>query len=288
MQFGSPGSVQSSSRLPVVSWYQSGNPLVSSIGPTRLRPTVPLLCAGGGVTATATRVPEAANATAAAPAVTALRRLRRRSDTFMRSPWDVTVGAGWHFLVVRGITLSRAGRGNLGMATRLRTDVLGDPGDALVRGGLVDPHLTELGPVAPGNLGVHDPGRLGEVAGQGVLRGPEVRRRHVRGSGVAVAEGLDQDVLRGVVEAARPVEPQEALLRARGLGELAGDLGPGVGVLGPDAELGGDEDQRDSSGSGAPEPRAPGDPGRPAVGCRQVPRRVRRRGRRTARDGRRG
>src|SRR4051794_28067421 len=104
MQLGSPGSVHSSSRLPVVSWYQRGNPLVSSMGPTRLRPTVPLLCAGGGVTATATRVPEAASATAAAPAVTALRRLRRRSDTFMRISLG-RVGAGWHFLVVSGITL---------------------------------------------------------------------------------------------------------------------------------------------------------------------------------------
>src|SRR3954470_3225395 len=51
MQFASPGSVHSSSRVPLVSWYQTGNPLVSLIGPTALRPTVPLLCAGGGASA---------------------------------------------------------------------------------------------------------------------------------------------------------------------------------------------------------------------------------------------
>ncbi len=45
------------------------------------------------------------------------------------------------------------------------------------------------------------------------------------GLGGVVEEGLDQHVLGGVLEAARPVEPQVAGLGAGGLGERAADLG---------------------------------------------------------------
>jgi hypothetical protein len=76
-----------------------------------------------------------------------------------------------------------------------------------------------------------------------VLLGPlEVVGLDVGGAGVAVAEGFDEDVLVGVVEGAGPVVPQAAGLVAGGGGELAGDLGPVVGVLGQHLELGGDED----------------------------------------------
>ena len=51
MQFASLGSRQSSNRVLLVSLYQSGKPLVSSIGPTCLRPTVLLRCAGSGIAA---------------------------------------------------------------------------------------------------------------------------------------------------------------------------------------------------------------------------------------------
>src|SRR3954452_20793025 len=87
MQLASPGSVQSSSRVPEVSWYQTGNPLVSLIGPTAFRPEVPLLCAGGGASAwEATIAPEAAIANAAAPTVR-VRRLRvMRASLFIDSP----------------------------------------------------------------------------------------------------------------------------------------------------------------------------------------------------------
>src|SRR5215471_2601968 len=105
-----------------------------------------------------------------------------------------------------------------------------------------DRHLAEFGPVVLRNGEVDDPWRLGEVRGQRLLRGLEVRGLHVRGPGVTIAERFDQHVLVRVVHASGPVEPQAARLIAARLGELPGDLGPGVGVLGQDPELGGDED----------------------------------------------
>src|SRR4051794_30188831 len=92
MQFASPGSVHSSSRVPLVSWYQTGNPLVSLIGPTAFRPTVPLLCAGGGASAwEATIAPEAAIANAAAPTVR-VRRLRvMRASLFIAFSLQMTL-----------------------------------------------------------------------------------------------------------------------------------------------------------------------------------------------------
>src|SRR5262249_60960131 len=78
----------------------------------------------------------------------------------------------------------------------------------------------------------------------GLLEGPGL---DVRGPGLAVAEGLDQNVSGRVRQASGPVEPHAARLGAGRLGELAGDLGPGVGVLGPYLELGGDEDHRTPS-----------------------------------------
>ena len=85
MQYGSPGSVQSSRRTLLVSLYQSGKPLVSSIGPTCLRPTVPPLCAGGGAAARATSPPEASRVTAAALTASGLVNRRPRVRAFMRS-----------------------------------------------------------------------------------------------------------------------------------------------------------------------------------------------------------
>ncbi len=82
MQYGSVGSVQSSSLTLLVSLYQIGKPLASSIGPTCFSPTVLLMCAGGGVTAEATRAPEAANTSVATPTVKVL-PLRRRLDVFI-------------------------------------------------------------------------------------------------------------------------------------------------------------------------------------------------------------
>src|SRR3954447_10595013 len=94
MQFASPGSVHSSSRVPLVSWYQTGNPLVSLIGPTALRPSVPLLCAGGGASAwEATIAPDAAIANAAAPTVR-VRRLRvMRASLFIAFSLQMTLRA---------------------------------------------------------------------------------------------------------------------------------------------------------------------------------------------------
>src|SRR5262245_57405487 len=82
----------------------------------------------------------------------------------------------------------------------------------------VDAQLAELGPVGAGEGEVHDPGGLGEVGRELALSGPEVVGLHVRGARVVVGEGLDEDVLGGVVQAARPVEPQVAGLGAGGLG----------------------------------------------------------------------
>src|SRR3954454_21205902 len=94
MQLASPGSVHSSSRVPQVSWYQTGNPLVSLIGPTAFRPEVPLLCAGGGASAwEATIAPEAAIANAAAPTVR-VRRLRvMRASLFIAFSLQMTLRA---------------------------------------------------------------------------------------------------------------------------------------------------------------------------------------------------
>jgi hypothetical protein len=89
---------------------------------------------------------------------------------------------------------------------------------------------------------VDDPRRLREVARQPLLRLIEVRGLDVRGAGLGVAERFDQDVLIRVVHAPGPVEPQAARFAVARLGELAGDLGPGVGVLGQYPELGCDED----------------------------------------------
>src|SRR4029077_4990878 len=56
------------------------------MGPTCLRPSVPLLCAGVGVAALAAKLPEAASASTASPA-TAVRRLRRtRANEYMGVP----------------------------------------------------------------------------------------------------------------------------------------------------------------------------------------------------------
>jgi DNA-binding transcriptional regulator YhcF (GntR family) len=120
-------------------------------------------------------------------------------------------------------------------------------------------HLAERGPVVLRDGDVDDPGRLGEVPGEPLLCRLEVPGLDVRGTRVPVAEGLDQHVLRGIVHAPGPVEPQAAGLGAAGLGELPGDLGPGVGVLGQDPELGGDEDH----GSPCPVTGAPS--------CRSAP-----------------
>src|SRR5215472_7320418 len=89
------------------------------------------------------------------------------------------------------------------------------------------------------------------------------------GTGVAVAERLGQRVFGRVVHAAEPVEPQAAWLGAGSPGELAGDLGPLVGVLGQYSEPGGNEDHRE------PPSRRAGPPLSPAARARgQVPRAV--------------
>ena len=59
----------------------------------------------------------------------------------------------------------------------------------------------------------------------------EVLGVDVRRPGITVAERLDQDVLRGIVQAPGPVEPQAARLGAGCPGELTGDLGPAAGVF---------------------------------------------------------
>src|SRR5262249_8723230 len=82
------------------------------------------------------------------------------------------------------------------------------------------------------------------------------------GPGVAVAERLGQRVFGRVVHAAEPVEPQAARLGAGRPGELAGDLGPLVGVLGQYSEPGGNEDHLE------PPSRHAGTPLSPAAACR--------------------
>src|SRR5215213_2600927 len=105
-----------------------------------------------------------------------------------------------------------------------------------------DRQLAQLRPVVLRDGEVDDPGGLGEVRGEVLLGLFEVVGLDVGGAGGVVAEGFDEHVLVGVVEGARPVEPQAAGLATGGGGELAGDLGPVVGVLGEHLELGGDED----------------------------------------------
>ena len=103
-------------------------------------------------------------------------------------------------------------------------------------------HLAEQRPVVLLHRRVDDPRRLGQVRRQGLLGGPEVVGLHVRRTGVTITERLDQHVRRGVVDAARPVEPQAARFCPGGRGELGGDVGELVRVLGEDPELRGDED----------------------------------------------
>src|SRR5258708_35096411 len=79
---------------------------------------------------------------------------------------------------------------------------------------------------------------------QRLLRLLEVVGLAMGGPGVAVAECLGPRILRRVVHAPEPVEPHTARLGAGRPGELAGDLGPPVGVLGQYSEPGGNEDHR--------------------------------------------
>src|SRR5260370_36733021 len=109
-----------------------------------------------------------------------------------------------------------------------------------------DGHLAEQGPVVLRDREVDDPRCVSQVRRQRLLRLLEVVGLDVRRPGVAVAEGLDQDVLLRVVQAAGPVEPQAARLAPGRLGELGGDLRPLVGVFWPDLELGRDKDHQSS------------------------------------------
>ena len=103
-------------------------------------------------------------------------------------------------------------------------------------------HLAEQGPVVLRDGHVDDPGRLGEVGWQRLLRVLEMVGLDMCGAGLIVAKGLDQDKLRRVVHASRPLEPQATWLGTSCPGELTSDLRPPVGVLGLYQELGGDED----------------------------------------------
>ena len=109
-----------------------------------------------------------------------------------------------------------------------------------------DRHLPQLRPVVLVNRLTDDLRRRHEIGRQLQLGLLEVRGGDVGAARVTVAEGLDQDILGRVVQAARPVEPQAARLGPGGLGERAGDPRPVLGVLGLHPELRGDEDQRDS------------------------------------------
>src|SRR5690242_8563495 len=102
--------------------------------------------------------------------------------------------------------------------------------------------LAELGPVVLRDREVDDARRCHQVRRQGLLRGLEVVRLHMRRTRRAVAEGFDEYVFGRVVDAAGPVEPQTSGLVACRLGERPGDLRPGVGVPRSDPELCGNED----------------------------------------------
>src|ERR1700758_67240 len=82
--------------------------------------------------------------------------------------------------------------------------------------------------------------RLREIA----HRGLEVIAVDVCCAGVAVAERLDEDVLGGGIEAARPVEPEGARLGAGGGGERRDQLGPAFAVIRLRFESSDDDDQR--------------------------------------------
>src|SRR5699024_5482976 len=85
--------------------------------------------------------------------------------------------------------------------------------------------------------------RRGEVLRELLLHRLEVWGVHVRARPL-VGERLDEHVGVRVLHAAGPLEPQVPGLGQGGLGELAGDLGPLVGVLGLHRELHVDEDHR--------------------------------------------
>ena len=116
----------------------------------------------------------------------------------------------------------------------------------------VDCQFAEQRPLRPGHDRVDDSRGLGEVRREVLFRVAEVCGHYVRGASILVGERFDKDVLVGVLDAARPLEPEASGFRSRRVRERTHDLWPGVGVCWPDAELGGDEDQPATPGSTLP------------------------------------
>lgn len=112
------------------------------------------------------------------------------------------------------------------------------------RSRLVDLHRRRLGPASRID-GLADDARRGRQRLREVAhRGLEVIAVDVCCACLAVAERLNEDVLGGVIEAARPVEPEVALLGAGGGGERRDQLGPAFAVIRLRFESSDDDDQR--------------------------------------------
>src|SRR6266508_1529012 len=105
-----------------------------------------------------------------------------------------------------------------------------------------DRELPERRPAVLRDLEVDDPRGFSQVVRQHFLRVAEMVGPHMRGAGVTVPERFDEHVFRGVVEAARPVEPEIARLGPGRRGEVGGDVRPPVRMFGEDPEPGGNKD----------------------------------------------
>src|SRR6516225_9718061 len=129
-------------------------------------------------------------------------------------------------------------------ASKVTSSITAADAASCCRNPLVDLHLGRLGPACRID-GLADDARRGRQRLREVAhRGLEVIAVDVCCACGAVAERLDEDVLGGVIEAARPVEPEVALLGAGGGGERRDQLGPAFAVIRLRFESSDDEDQR--------------------------------------------
>ena len=103
-------------------------------------------------------------------------------------------------------------------------------------------HLPKPRPVVLRDCHIDYAGGFDEMDGETLLSRSEMLRAHMGSGGFAITERFHKYVLAGVIDAARPVEPETARLRAGRPGEVPHYFRPAVGVARLNPELRSDED----------------------------------------------